>query len=162
MEKHMRFLLLPLLLSFCAPAFAASANTRQEAYLTDAPINAACVSDPGHDDTPTCASFVVHTKNHRRVCLKLDYTYDAAGYVQVYKDSSRTGNLPWARLQIGDGASPPTVRMGEHVVEWETAAANDVWEACWTVTGEYTRFRITSTSGTASDTVTAEVTLLDY
>ncbi len=128
------------------------------AKITTTAINAACVSDAGNDDTPTCASFELDTRGFRDVCLVLRYVKGAATDVRMFKDDSITGDVPWGVLQLGNASSPPAVSEADHYAVWDTSgmagAAGKSWSVCFGVTAPYTRFRFTSTAGNTSDKMT--------
>lgn len=157
--------LLILALATLTAPLSGELSAGRNSFLTNASINAACVADTGGTSTPTCASFVVPTNNAKTVCLNIDYVKGAATDVRLYKDSSTTGTPPWGSLQTGDGSDLPGIQMLEHYAWWDTsgltATHERTWDVCFDVTGPYTRFRFTSTSGNSDDKVkTAYVTLI--
>lgn len=140
-------------------AFALSDEIQTAQPLDDQAINASCAADPAHKATSavTCAAFEVDMRWRSAITVEVDYTYSAATAIQVIIESSASGGAgPWAVVQLNaDASAPPdvTVAAGGNLAYTTGGADGTFAFTLLDVNVAYLRFRITSTSGDASDLV---------
>lgn len=127
--------------------------------LDDQAINDACAADPAHTATAsvTCAAFQVDMRWREAITVEIDYTYSAATAIQIIIESSAVGGAgPWAVVQLNaDTSTVPDVTLsaGGNLAYTTGAASGTFAFTLLDVNVAYLRFRITSTSGDASDVV---------
>jgi len=123
-------------------------------------IDTACQANPTVVATAslTCAAFELDMRGFTKVWLLIDYTRTSATEIQIAQDGAvdvnRDGvaDLPWGILQSPEAGTAGVVTLSnEQGKKAVTASTASIVE--YDVNAPFVRWRFTSTSGAAGDTI---------